>query len=46
MSTKTLAIYLKLPYKLKYISLAECGRKEIRLAEAEIPCLMAIREEY
>ncbi len=36
----------KLPYKVKDISLAEWGRKEIRLAEAEMPGLMAIREEF
>ncbi|HMP94536.1 MAG TPA: adenosylhomocysteinase, partial [Phnomibacter sp.] len=35
-----------LPYKVKDITLAEWGRKEIRLAEAEMPGLMAIREEY
>ena len=35
-----------LPYKVKDISLAEWGRKEIMLAEAEMPGLMAIREEY
>ncbi len=35
-----------LPYKVKDISLAEWGRKEIRLAEAEMPGLMSIREEY
>lgn len=35
-----------LPYKVKDISLAEWGRKEIELAEAEMPGLMAIREEY
>ncbi|MBW8361380.1 MAG: adenosylhomocysteinase [Kaistella sp.] len=34
------------PYKVKDISLAEFGRKEIKLAEAEMPGLMAIREEY
>ena len=34
------------PYKVKDISLAELGRKEITLAEAEMPGLMAIREEY
>ena len=34
------------PYKVKDISLAEWGRKEIQLAEAEMPGLMAIREEY
>lgn len=36
----------KLPYKVKDISLAEWGRKEINLAEAEMPGLMALREEY
>jgi adenosylhomocysteinase len=35
-----------LPYKVKDISLAEWGRKEIKLAEAEMPGLMALREEY
>ncbi len=44
MSTATLD--LTLPYKVKDMSLAEWGRKEIRLAEAEMPGLMAIREEY
>ncbi len=39
-------IDFKLPYKVKDISLAEWGRKEIRLAEAEMPGLMAIRKEY
>ena len=33
-------------YKVKDISLSEWGRKEIRLAEAEMPGLMAIRNEY
>ena len=33
-------------YKVKDISLAEWGRKEITLAEAEMPGLMSIREEY
>lgn len=33
-------------YKVKDISLAEWGRREIELAEAEMPGLMAIREEY
>src|SRR5699024_4569458 len=36
----------KLPYKIKDIGLAEFGRKEIKLAEAEMPGLMALREEY
>ncbi len=47
MSTMTRSkIDFKLPYQVKDISLAEWGRKEIRLAEAEMPGLMAIREEY
>ena len=33
-------------YKVKDISLAGWGRKEIKLAEAEMPGLMALREEY
>lgn len=36
----------KLPYKVKDISLAEWGRKEIELAEAEMPGLMSLREQY
>jgi adenosylhomocysteinase len=35
-----------LPYKVKDFSLAEWGRKEIKLAEAEMPGLMTIRKEY
>jgi len=35
-----------LPYKVKDIALAEWGRKEIELAEAEMPGLMALREKY
>ncbi|MFA7614962.1 MAG: adenosylhomocysteinase [Moheibacter sp.] len=35
-----------IPFRVKDISLAEWGRKEIRLAEAEMPGLMAIRKEY
>ena len=34
-----------LPYKVKDMSLADWGRKEISLAEAEMPGLMALREE-
>ncbi|MBD1427055.1 adenosylhomocysteinase [Sphingobacterium arenae] len=34
------------PYKVKDISLAEWGRKEIELAEAEMPGLMSLRREY
>ena len=35
-----------IPYKVKDISLAEWGRKEIKLAEAEMPGLMSLREQY
>jgi adenosylhomocysteinase len=45
MNTKA-SIDYKLPYKVKDISLAEWGRKEIKLAEDEMPGLMALREEY
>ena len=34
------------PYKVKDISLADWGRKEINLAESEMPGLMSLREEY
>jgi adenosylhomocysteinase len=43
--TKT-AIDFSLQYKVADMSLAEWGRKEIKLAEAEMPGLMAIREEF
>jgi adenosylhomocysteinase len=36
----------KLGYKVKDISLSEWGRKEIMLAEAEMPGLMSLREEF
>ena len=36
----------KLPYKVKDISLADWGRKEIKIAEAEMPGLMSLREEF
>ena len=36
----------KLKFKVKDISLAEWGRKEIKLAEAEMPGLMSLRNEY
>jgi adenosylhomocysteinase len=36
----------KVSYKVKDIGLADFGRKEIRLAEAEMPGLMALREEF
>ena len=44
MESKT--ITQPLPYKVKDISLAEWGRKEILLAEKEMPGLMALRAEY
>ncbi|GGK23269.1 adenosylhomocysteinase [Yeosuana aromativorans] len=43
MNTKTVAY---VPNKVKDISLADWGRKEIELAEAEMPGLMSLREEY
>ena len=43
MSTETST---NMKYKVKDISLAEWGRKEIHLAEAEMPGLMSLREEY
>src|SRR6187397_1980285 len=46
MSTTISNIDFKLANKVKDISLAERGRKEIRLAEAEMPGLMEIRKEY
>ena len=36
----------RLPYKVADLSLAEWGRKEIMLAENEMPGLMALREKY
>lgn len=36
----------KLAYKVKDINLADWGRKEIELAEAEMPGLMSLREQY
>ncbi len=44
MSTTTETTYV--PYKVKDMALADWGRKEITLAEAEMPGLMKIREEY
>jgi adenosylhomocysteinase len=46
MSVTTNAIDFKLAHKVKDMSLAEWGRKEIMLAEAEMPGLMSIRKEY
>ncbi|UCE03144.1 MAG: adenosylhomocysteinase, partial [Candidatus Latescibacterota bacterium] len=36
----------RLPYKVKDLALAEWGRKEIRLAEHEMPGLMSVRRKY
>ena len=36
----------QLTYKVKDISLASWGRKEMELAEAEMPGLMSLREQY
>ena len=41
-----MTVDVKLKSKVKDPSLAAWGRKEIRLAEAEMPGLMAIREEF
>src|SRR6195952_71332 len=46
MSTLTKSIDFSLQYKVADMSLAAWGRKEIRLAEAEMPGLMSIRAEY
>ena len=43
MNTKTVPF---VPFKVKDMSLASWGRKEIELAEAEMPGLMSLREEY
>ena len=43
MTTKTLE---QLAYKVADISLAEFGRKEIEIAEKEMPGLMAIRKKH
>ncbi len=39
-------VHTKLPYKVKDMSLADWGRKEITLAESEMPGLMSLREQY
>ncbi|MFM7709711.1 MAG: adenosylhomocysteinase [Ferruginibacter sp.] len=46
MSTTLNSIDFSLKHKVKDLSLAEWGRKEIRLAEAEMPGLMSLRKEY
>jgi adenosylhomocysteinase len=43
---RTESIFSSLPYKVADISLADFGRKEIELAEQEMPGLMALREKY
>src|SRR5512145_1566327 len=44
MKTETMTEVL--PYKVKDITLADFGRKEIEIAEKEMPGLMAIRKKY
>src|SRR5277367_2036066 len=46
MGTKTAATLTEHDYKVADIRLAEWGRKEISMAETEMPGLMAIREEF
>jgi adenosylhomocysteinase len=46
MSTTTTATRTKQDYKVADINLADWGRKEISIAEKEMPGLMAIREKY
>ena len=43
--TKT-AVAPRIDFKVKDLELAECGRKEIELAEVEMPGLMALRAEF
>lgn len=45
-ATAKTGIDFSLPYKVADMSLADWGRKEIKLAEAEMPGLMALRAEY
>lgn len=44
--TQTMPLDLHLPYKVKDITLADWGRKELELAENEMPGLMAVRAKY
>ena len=44
--TVTQAETERLPYKVKDISLADWGRREIKIAENEMPGLMSLREQY
>lgn len=39
-------LFSKLPYKIKDINLADYGRREIEIAEKEMPGLMSIRKKY
>ena len=43
---KVESLDLSLPYKVKDISLADLGRKQLQLAENEMPGLMAARKKY
>ncbi len=43
---KTETLTSSIPYKVKDLSLADFGRKEIEIAEKEMPGLMAIRKKY
>ncbi len=45
MSSEAIALQ-KQDYKVADISLADWGRKEIAIAETEMPGLMALRDEY
>ena len=44
--TQTRTAAARLPFKVADLELAELGRKEIRLAEQEMPGLMALRRKY
>jgi len=46
MNTNTVEATKNIRFKVKDLTLAEWGRKEIRLAEAEMPGLMALRAEF
>ena len=45
-TTQTNSTPDRLPFKVADLSLADLGRKEIRLAEQEMPGLMALRDKY
>ncbi|MEN9891569.1 MAG: hypothetical protein RLY78_1864, partial [Pseudomonadota bacterium] len=42
----TAALHAQAPYAIADLSLADWGRKELNIAETEMPALMAIRQEY